>query len=196
MNYESMVPNPAWTTAPQDPPLRCEDCDKVFTARSKYNRHRDTHTRPYKCHGDGCQLVAFATRKDLERHQRSRHVPMSKVKEYSCRVPKCPFNREEGGRGFGRKDNLLRHMRRAHSGKDDADGQAQHAPDSRDRDSDMEMGDEVDALAGREINLLDKGVEVSEGGEYSLALQAASLQGHEPTVKQLQTVHGHIGINL
>jgi nucleoside phosphorylase len=118
----SSTPTPTLTTSPQDPQLHCEVCDRIFETKAKYNRHRKTHTRPYKCQEIGCR-TAFASRKDLERHNHSKHVLTSRAEKFPCPVLNCSFHRHESRGGFGRKDNLLRHMRRAHGAENGPGGQ-------------------------------------------------------------------------
>ncbi|KAG4427480.1 hypothetical protein IFR05_017037 [Cadophora sp. M221] len=103
---------PAVTTSVQYSGLQCEDCNRIFETKAQYKRHRNRHTRPWKCQETGCTM-AFASSNDLKRHNNSKHPSTSKAVRFVCPIFDCSYQRG----GFGRKDHLLRHIRRAHGGE-------------------------------------------------------------------------------
>lgn len=60
--------------------------------------------------------MAFATRKELKRHQSVAH---SKGLAFKCRVPGC--TKAKTGHVYNRRDNFVRHLRTAHSRSDGVD---------------------------------------------------------------------------
>lgn len=66
----------------------------------------DKHIRPYKCHVSGCKVKDFSNAGDLRRHCREVHTSPA----FTCPIAACKRYRE----GFGRKDNLLQHLKRTH----------------------------------------------------------------------------------
>ncbi|KAE9373937.1 ankyrin, partial [Stipitochalara longipes BDJ] len=92
--------------------IRCESCPKSFAVRGQYNRHRKTHTKPYRC---GHCEEGFALRNDLDRHK-TKHGGQVDTKFY-CKWPNCPF------KGASRRDNLLRHIHNAHGWKSATESQ-------------------------------------------------------------------------
>jgi len=103
-------------TPPATPPakssktamIQCPFCDKQFDKAHKANKHRLTHTRPFRC-----KLCNFAAsvKRDLRRHGESVHGAGA----FFCDVPGCERSRDAGKtRPFGRHDNLVRHGRRVH----------------------------------------------------------------------------------
>ncbi|XP_056589516.1 gastrula zinc finger protein XlCGF7.1-like isoform X2 [Triplophysa dalaica] len=80
----------------------CPQCGKIFTRKSKLNRHIKIHTgeRPYTC--DQCGMT-FIRNFHLQRHMKIH------TGERSYRCDQC-------GRTFTRKDHLKDHMR-VHNGK-------------------------------------------------------------------------------
>jgi len=121
------VPPEETSHAPKHPPaitLTCSDCGANFDRRyrAKYDiavlashqlltngssRHVLNDTRLHKCVLPNC-TEAFACGKDLRRHQASRD-------ELRKRTFYCPINDcEKSKSGFNRRDNLKRHVRKAH----------------------------------------------------------------------------------
>lgn len=89
-----------------------DGCLRSFSHRYKLNRHKQYHTKPYRCEEDSCitTMVAFALSKDLVRHQ-ARHSG----RRLYCLHESCPHAISGTQNGFTRRDNLQRHMRRKHS---------------------------------------------------------------------------------
>ncbi|KAH8748501.1 hypothetical protein BGZ57DRAFT_776515 [Hyaloscypha finlandica] len=67
----------------------------------------DKHTRPYKCPITGCKVKDFSNAGDLRRHRREVHTSPA----FTCPITTCKRHRK----GFGRKDNLIQHLKRTHS---------------------------------------------------------------------------------
>ncbi|KAF2091462.1 hypothetical protein K490DRAFT_60903 [Saccharata proteae CBS 121410] len=93
----------------------CENCEKVFNRKCDLKRHGKNHIktteRRYKC--KRCDK-GFLYPKDLQRHLET-HSDASRRSRLSCPVDGCT------PKGFGRKDNLRRHMQRCHgSGSQDS----------------------------------------------------------------------------
>jgi uncharacterized Zn-finger protein len=66
----------------------------------------DKHTRPYKCPISGCTVKDFSNAGDLRRHRREVHT----LPAFTCPIVTCKRFRK----GFGRKDNLIQHLKRTH----------------------------------------------------------------------------------
>lgn len=100
----------------------------------------DKHLRPYKCPKSGCNVKDFTNAGDLKRHQREVHGTHA----FICPVSSCKRHR----RGFGRKDNLVQHLRRTHpavthivsSPNHDVLRDEESAISSEDEDSSVETG--------------------------------------------------------
>ncbi|KAF2812379.1 uncharacterized protein BDZ99DRAFT_569067, partial [Mytilinidion resinicola] len=92
------------------PVFRCEEpgCHEGFPQKDKLIKHQERHAKPSKCPVPECEYskTRFALRKDLDRHQRSKH--RSHGSELLCPDPKC--KRAKLGKGWPRRDNLLRHV--------------------------------------------------------------------------------------
>jgi ankyrin repeat protein len=81
-----------------------------------FSRHHKTHSKPYRC--SHCS-VGFALRNDLDRHK-AKHGARVDTKFY-CNWPGCHF------KGALRKDNLLKHIRKAHKGENITEQEDIHA---------------------------------------------------------------------
>ncbi|KAA6406740.1 MAG: hypothetical protein FRX48_09463 [Lasallia pustulata] len=90
----------------------CSSCPKVFRHRHELNRHRKLHDRPYRCLHVGCDSRGFSSRKDLGRHEASRHQGTEATKFYCPRM-ECEYSTK----GFPRTDNCRRHVRKQHGMK-------------------------------------------------------------------------------
>ncbi|PMD58520.1 ankyrin [Hyaloscypha bicolor E] len=127
--------------------IRCESCTESFALRGQLNRHRKTHTKPYRC--DHC-TAGFALRSDLNRHK-AKHGGRADTKFY-CAWPGCHF------KGTWRRDNLLKHLRKPHGGKN--------------------VTEQVRAA-------YEKGLEEQKKATDRLSFMKAVQSGHIPTVRQL-----------
>jgi hypothetical protein len=123
------------STSPSAPPealYTCDTCARKFEKKSilkfvfyflhKLNpppmfltfnprRHKKQHEKPFQCHL--CDN-RFAENRDMRRHivvHHSSQTPGLSQPRYLCSEQGCRFAQT----GFGRKDHLTRHMRRAHS---------------------------------------------------------------------------------
>ncbi|KAL2066959.1 hypothetical protein VTL71DRAFT_1383 [Oculimacula yallundae] len=91
----------------------CFDCpDLVFPSRSKLNRHRNTHAKPYRCVAGDCRK-SFAQQQGLNRHTQTHHVePNDPAKSYHCLVDSCKYSTTGLLRKrFTRLDQLKAHMK-------------------------------------------------------------------------------------
>jgi len=102
------------STSPSAPPeafYTCNTCAKRFEKRNILKRHKKQHEKPFQCHL--CDK-RFAENRDMKRHivvHHSSQIPGLSQPRYLCSEQGCRFSQA----GFGRKDHLTRHMRRAHS---------------------------------------------------------------------------------
>ncbi|KAG0246518.1 hypothetical protein BGX31_001389 [Mortierella sp. GBA43] len=80
----------------------CPTCTKPFPTRTQLKSHMAIHTDsfPFPCEYAGCDLH-FKRKHDLRRHVDAKHAT---VKKYICTAG-C-------GEGFGRRDQMVRHLRR------------------------------------------------------------------------------------
>ncbi|KAH8682809.1 hypothetical protein BGZ60DRAFT_511912 [Tricladium varicosporioides] len=87
------------------------DCGKSFTHCYKLNRHKKYHMKKHRCTDPSCvtRNVAFALRKDLERHQAKHNG-----RQFYCMHAGCIYASGGTEGGFTRKDNLRRHFARKH----------------------------------------------------------------------------------
>jgi uncharacterized protein YlaI len=85
----------------------CPTCTKPFPTRTQLKSHMAIHTDlfPFPCQYAGCELH-FKRKHDLRRHVDAKHAL---VKKYLC-TGGC-------GEGFGRRDQMVRHLRRGSCGK-------------------------------------------------------------------------------
>ncbi|OAQ30650.1 hypothetical protein K457DRAFT_56162, partial [Linnemannia elongata AG-77] len=82
----------------------CQICTKPFPTRTQLKSHMAIHVDnfPFPCPYTGCDLH-FKRKHDLRRHVDAKHAL---VKKYLCSGG-C-------GEGFGRRDQMLRHLKRGH----------------------------------------------------------------------------------
>ncbi|KAG0275125.1 hypothetical protein BGZ96_003952, partial [Linnemannia gamsii] len=82
----------------------CQICTKPFPTRTQLKSHMAIHVDnfPFPCPYSGCDLH-FKRKHDLRRHVDAKHAL---VKKYLCSGG-C-------GEGFGRRDQMLRHLKRGH----------------------------------------------------------------------------------
>ncbi|KAF9106688.1 hypothetical protein BGX27_009053 [Mortierella sp. AM989] len=85
----------------------CPTCTKPFPTRTQLKSHMAIHTDlfPFPCMHPGCELH-FKRKHDLRRHIDAKHAL---VKKYLC-TGGC-------GEGFGRRDQMVRHLRRGACGQ-------------------------------------------------------------------------------
>ncbi|KAL6150152.1 hypothetical protein ACJQWK_02531 [Exserohilum turcicum] len=90
-----------------------QECSITFVRKCEWNRHMDTHDRPYKCNAKGCEkLQGFTYSGGLLRHEREVHKMHGGTKKILfCPFPGC---KRSSGSGFTRKENLAEHVRRVH----------------------------------------------------------------------------------
>ncbi|KAH6700670.1 NACHT domain-containing protein [Leptodontidium sp. MPI-SDFR-AT-0119] len=176
---------PTLTAAVQDSGLQCEDCDRVFETKAKYNRHRNHHTRPYKCQETGCHM-AFASRKDLERHNNSKHGSTSNSERFFCPVNDCSFHRHASRGGFGRKDHLLRHIRRAHSAENGPGEQLSQIPHLIHENLDQEMIDDGEPSQGGDGIRLDN--------DATMTMEWETTTHSSDGIPSARGIYGDVGI--
>ena len=84
---------------PQLAPKRCKECDKTFSDRRKYEKHK---CKVYEKTCLHCG-IEFSRAHDRRRHQNNcKYTKKEDMVVFSC--PNCK-------RGFTRKDNLNRHVK-------------------------------------------------------------------------------------
>ncbi|KAG0052807.1 hypothetical protein BGZ89_003092 [Linnemannia elongata] len=92
------------TTRGEPKSFPCQICTKPFPTRTQLKSHMAIHVDnfPFPCPYTGCDLH-FKRKHDLRRHVDAKHAL---VKKYLCSGG-C-------GEGFGRRDQMLRHLKRGH----------------------------------------------------------------------------------
>lgn len=88
-------------------PYNCPDCTKVFARPCDLNKHRKSHTRPYKCQHSDCKYsdLGWPTLKELERHNNDKHSLNPII--YACEYEGCEYESK-------RESNCKQHMEKAH----------------------------------------------------------------------------------
>ncbi|KAF9163398.1 hypothetical protein DFQ26_002558 [Actinomortierella ambigua] len=104
-SISSIVSSVSATSSPTSPRVKsypCPTCTKPFPTRTQLKSHMAIHTDffPFPCQHEGCDLH-FKRKHDLRRHVDAKHAL---VKKYLCTAG-C-------GEGFGRRDQMVRHLRR------------------------------------------------------------------------------------
>ena len=108
--------------------LQCPKCSKSFQRRHelKYiysrlnqvstllinmpSKHWKTHDRSFKCTEPGCAFSGCYRLQDLTRHISTSHRKVNDQTRTFCEFQDCTMAR----RGFSRRDNYVRHVRRQH----------------------------------------------------------------------------------
>ncbi|KAL8709562.1 MAG: hypothetical protein Q9220_005654 [cf. Caloplaca sp. 1 TL-2023] len=92
-----------------------EECShKPEKLKCNYDKHLDSHLKPYRCKLSGCSTLAFSSTACLLRHEREAHgMHGHGDKPHLCTYQDC--ERSILGNGFPRRWNLFDHMRRVHN---------------------------------------------------------------------------------
>jgi hypothetical protein len=89
----------------------CALCNQEFERQYMLNQHhKRIHDKQFVCQVANCPQEPFGLKKDLLRHQTSRHPSLYPPISFKCPFGDCPSSRK----GFPRKDNLQRHIREQH----------------------------------------------------------------------------------
>ncbi|KAL9123768.1 MAG: hypothetical protein Q9217_006836 [Psora testacea] len=112
--------HPLYQTQPRDDGLyHCpfEDSEACKHSPEKlkcnYDKHLDSHLKPYRCRNPDCTLLKFSSTACLLRHEREAHgLHGHGDKPYPCLFHDC--DRSQPGQGFPRQWNLRDHMKRVH----------------------------------------------------------------------------------
>ncbi|RFU27290.1 hypothetical protein B7463_g9050, partial [Scytalidium lignicola] len=86
-----------------------DGCLKTFRCCRDRNAHQRYHAKPWPCLEPSC-LKSFSLKKDLVRHYKDIHKP--KGEPFRCPIATCKHAVGGTGRGFARKDNLQKHMKK------------------------------------------------------------------------------------
>ncbi|KAL2067730.1 hypothetical protein VTL71DRAFT_15826 [Oculimacula yallundae] len=92
--------------------FQCTLCSQAFSKQHLLNRHKTAiHHRRFVCNVQGCDhRESFGLRKDLTRHQTSRHPLLFPATVYHCTYQGCAYG-PGSPKSFRRKDNRDRHVR-------------------------------------------------------------------------------------
>lgn len=92
--------------------LICETCKKTLKTNSELKKHRQRHSKPYRCEVRGCtRQGGFSTTNDLDRHKRSRHPELVTAgNRYQCSLGSCKAKEKL----WPRADNFRAHLKRCH----------------------------------------------------------------------------------
>ncbi|KAL2038179.1 hypothetical protein N7G274_009127 [Stereocaulon virgatum] len=90
-----------------------EGCKKVEKLKCNYDKHLDSHLKPYRCKSQGCAQAVFSSTACLLRHEREAHSMHGHGnKPHLCHFQDCERAAEDNG--FPRRWNLFDHMKRVH----------------------------------------------------------------------------------
>ncbi|KAL1897702.1 hypothetical protein Sste5346_004010 [Sporothrix stenoceras] len=124
-------------------PNVCPTCNRTFKRRCDLNRHRRTHTRPFKCQLPNCEYSkrGFPTAQELQRHMDDRHS--DKPPTFHCTFKGCKYSSK-------RESNCKQHMEKTHGWKYDRSRHNNNAAraasnDKVERDEDNEIDLDADA---------------------------------------------------
>ncbi|KAI1497553.1 hypothetical protein F5X99DRAFT_421250 [Biscogniauxia marginata] len=90
--------------------FRCIHCGQIFDKKYKLNKHHKKHDPEFQC--DICDK-RFEYKKDLLRHCCEKHPDTFPSPIWYCAEQGCKYSKDHG-RGFRRKDHLIRHIRSQH----------------------------------------------------------------------------------
>ncbi|KIH92996.1 hypothetical protein SPBR_02214 [Sporothrix brasiliensis 5110] len=124
----------------------CPACKRTFKRRCDLNRHRRTHTRPFKCQMPNCEYSrrGFPTSQELQRHMDDRHS--DKPPTFHCSFEGCNYSSK-------RESNCKQHMEKTHgwtydrSRHNNGSNAAARANSNDNIAHDHEYGSEIDAAA-------------------------------------------------
>ncbi|KAL6715487.1 hypothetical protein ACLMJK_006448 [Lecanora helva] len=81
--------------------------------KCNYDKHLDSHLKPYRCKSYGCAQIQFSSTACLLRHEREAHgMHGHGPKPHLCFFKDCERAQEDNG--FPRRWNLFDHMKRVH----------------------------------------------------------------------------------
>jgi hypothetical protein len=108
-------PQPQATPPPRKPKFSstkhiCPTCKSSFAQAYELRKHTKYHSKPITCPLAGC-THRFGRQRDLIRHQKAAHKNTHHPEEWFCSFEACRYNIVP----FGRRDNLLRHVRNMHA---------------------------------------------------------------------------------
>lgn len=112
--------NPLYKAVPQEDGLyHCpfavtDGCSKSpEKLKCNYDKHLDSHLKPYRCKSNECSDTHFSSTACLLRHEREAHgMHGHGAKPFLCKFEGC--ERAHENHGFPRRWNLLDHMKRVH----------------------------------------------------------------------------------
>ncbi|KAG9249411.1 uncharacterized protein F5Z01DRAFT_669293 [Emericellopsis atlantica] len=106
--------------------LKCSQCGITYREQSAFDKHMETHIRPFICvfHYAGCNKT-FSKKNEWKRHVLKQHICL---KYYHCDYMECATTTRSGttcranklparGKIFRRKDLYMQHVRRMHLSK-------------------------------------------------------------------------------
>lgn len=124
-------------------PSVCHTCNRKFKRRCDLNRHRRTHTRPFKCQLPNCEYSkrGFPTSQERQRHMDDRHS--DKPPTFHCTFKGCKYSSK-------RASNCKQHMEKTHGWTYDRSRNNNNAAraasnDKVERDEDNEVDLDADA---------------------------------------------------
>jgi len=101
---------------PIKPTFSCSVCNRIFDKRNSLNHHhKNVHKKKVSCPVPTCPK-RVATTRDMKRHLRAQHCDSPEVRKMKpmerlqCPVTGCKSKK----RGFTRKDNLTKHLKKFH----------------------------------------------------------------------------------
>ncbi|KAL8896288.1 MAG: hypothetical protein Q9192_003170 [Flavoplaca navasiana] len=163
-----------------------EDCShKPEKLKCNYDKHLDSHLKPYRCKLSACSTLAFSSTACLLRHEREAHgMHGHGDKPHLCTYHDC--ERSIPGNGFPRRWNLFDHMRRVHNhqGQASSPGSTSPTPSSA---SSVCPGHSTLTIRKRRTSSTSKGeaMKRTKSNNSTKAIVSANMQGNQLQSMQL-----------
>ncbi|KAL8910242.1 MAG: hypothetical protein Q9171_004443 [Xanthocarpia ochracea] len=163
-----------------------DDCShKPEKLKCNYDKHLDSHLKPYRCKLSACLTLAFSSTACLLRHEREAHgMHGHGDKPHLCTYQDC--ERSIPGNGFPRRWNLFDHMRRVHNHQGQASSPGSTSPTPSSASSVCPRQSTL-AVRKRRTSSSSKAeaMKKTKSNSSAKAMTSATMQGHQLHSMQL-----------